>query len=476
MSMFCPRQTDGDSIIETIQLSSVPGVVRPLPPAPVPAMPRVAIIGSGISGLGVAHALAGVAEITLFEADHHFGGHAHTVDLELEGRRYGVDTGFLVFNERTYPQLIRLFGELQVDSAPSEMSFSVQVAAERGRAALEWSGASIDALFAQRANLLRPGFWRLLKDLVRFNRQCTALAERGAETAMAQPIGEFLDRHRYSSEFRDWYFLPMVACIWSCPTRQMLRFPMATMIRFCHNHGLLQIANRPRWFTVRGGSREYVRRIVAGIADKRLATPVRSVRRLAAFDGGAVIVSTDRGAERFDHVVLACHSDQALALLADPSASERSVLGAVRYQRNRALLHTDASVLPRRRRAWAAWNYERGGDDAQGDGRVCLHYLLNKLQPLPFERPVLVSLNPLTPPRPELVHGEYDYEHPVFDGAAIAAQRRVPELQGRRRTWFCGAWTRYGFHEDGLASGLAVAAALRRVLSEPAAGDARRAA
>ena len=476
MSMFCPRQTDGDSIIETIQLSSVPGVVRPLPPAPVPAMPRVAIIGSGISGLGVAHALAGVAEITLFEADHHFGGHAHTVDLELEGRRYGVDTGFLVFNERTYPQLIRLFGELQVDSAPSEMSFSVQVAAERGRAALEWSGASIDALFAQRANLLRPGFWRLLKDLVRFNRQCTALAERGAETAMAQPIGEFLDRHRYSSEFRDWYFLPMVACIWSCPTRQMLRFPMATMIRFCHNHGLLQIANRPRWFTVRGGSREYVRRIVAGIADKRLATPVRSVRRLAAFDGGAVIVSTDRGAERFDHVVLACHSDQALALLADPSASERSVLGAVRYQRNRALLHTDASVLPRRRRAWAAWNYERGGDDAQGDGRVCLHYLLNKLQPLPFERPVLVSLNPLAPPRPELVHGEYDYEHPVFDGAAIAAQRRVPELQGRRRTWFCGAWTRYGFHEDGLASGLAVAAALRRVLTEPAAGDARRAA
>ena len=476
MSMFCPRQTDGDSIIETIQLSSVPGVVRPLPPAPVPAMPRVAIIGSGISGLGVAHALAGVAEITLFEADRHFGGHAHTVDLELEGRRHGVDTGFLVFNERTYPQLIRLFGELQVDSAPSEMSFSVQVAAERGRAALEWSGASIDALFAQRANLLRPGFWRLLKDLVRFNRQCTALAERGAETALAQPIGEFLDRHRYSNEFRDWYFLPMVACIWSCPTRQMLRFPMATMIRFCHNHGLLQIANRPRWFTVRGGSREYVRRIVAGIADKRLATPVRSVRRLAAFDGGAVIVSTDRGAERFDHVVLACHSDQALALLADPSASERSVLGAVRYQRNRALLHTDASVLPRRRRAWAAWNYERGGDDAQGDGRVCLHYLLNKLQPLPFERPVLVSLNPLAPPRPELVHGEYDYEHPVFDGAAIAAQRRVPELQGRRRTWFCGAWTRYGFHEDGLASGLAVAAALRRVLSEPAAGDARRAA
>ena len=476
MSMFCPRQTDGDSIIETIQLSSVPGVVRPLPPAPVPAMPRVAIIGSGISGLGVAHALAGVAEITLFEADRHFGGHAHTVDLELEGRRYGVDTGFLVFNERTYPQLIRLFGELQVDSAPSEMSFSVQVAAERGRAALEWSGASIDALFAQRANLLRPGFWRLLKDLVRFNRQCTALAERGAETAMAQPIGEFLDRHRYSSEFRDWYFLPMVACIWSCPTRQMLRFPMATMIRFCHNHGLLQIANRPRWFTVRGGSREYVRRIVAGIADKRLATPVRSVRRLAAFDGGAVIVSTDRGAERFDHVVLACHSDQALALLADPSASERSVLGAVRYQRNRALLHTDASVLPRRRRAWAAWNYERGGDDAQGDGRVCLHYLLNKLQPLPFERPVLVSLNPLAPPRPELVHGEYDYEHPVFDGAAIAAQRRVPELQGRRRTWFCGAWTRYGFHEDGLASGLAVAAALKLALAGQTAGGERRAA
>lgn len=465
-------------IIKTFQLSSVLGAARHLQPLSAPAPPRVAVIGSGIAGLGVAHALAGVAEITLFEAGRHFGGHAHTVDLELQGLRHGVDTGFLVFNERTYPQLIRLFDELQVESAPSEMSFSVQVAAEDGRDALEWSGASVDALFAQRANLLRPGFWRLLKDLARFNRQCTALAERGAETALAQPIGEFLDEHRYSREFRDWYFLPMVACIWSCPTRQMLRFPMATMIRFCHNHGLLQIANRPRWFTVRGGSREYVRRIVAGIADKRLATPVRSVRRLAAHDGGGgdVIVRSDRGSERFDHVVLACHSDQALALLEDPSASERSVLGAVRYQRNRALLHTDVSVLPRRRKAWAAWNYQRGSDDAQGDGQVCLHYLLNKLQPLPFEQPVLVSLNPLTPPRPELVHGEYDYEHPVFDGAAIAAQRRVPELQGRRQTWFCGAWTRYGFHEDGLASGLAVAAALKLALAGQTAGGERRAA
>jgi len=429
-------------------------------------MRRVAIIGSGIAGLAVARQLAPHALVTLFEAGEHFGGHAHTVDVTLEGMTQGVDTGFLVFNERTYPNLIRLFGELGVETAASEMSFSVQAASTSGAWPLEWSGSDLNGVFAQRGNLLRPGFWRMLRDLLRFNRECTELAERNAEAELTQSIGEFLERHRFAREFREWYFLPMIACIWSCPTAQMLDFPVATMIRFCHNHGLLQIARRPRWYTVRGGARGYVERIVAGLDDVRLATPVRSVRRLpraGAAGGGrsGVLVSTDRGSERFDEVVLACHSDQSLALLADPTDDEREVLGAIGYQRNRAVLHTDTSVLPRRRRAWAAWNYQRGNDGSGEASAVCLHYLLNRLQPLPFATPLLVSLNPLADPPAHTVLGEYDYAHPVFDLAASAAQRRVPSLQGCAQTWVCGAWTRYGFHEDGLSSGLAVASALK---------------
>ena len=429
-------------------------------------MRRVAIVGSGISGLAVARELSVDAQVTLFEAGAHFGGHTHTVDVTLEGITHGVDTGFLVYNERTYPNLIRLLADLQVETALSEMSFSVQVPAATGVAALEWSGSDLNGVFAQRSNLLRPGFWRMLRDLLRFNRLCTALAARGGEGELAQPIGEFLDEHRFSREFRDGYFLPMIGCIWSCPTAQMLRFPIATMIRFCHNHGLLQIANRPRWFTVRGGARHYVEKIVAGLTDARLSTPVRSIRRLppagAAGGGSAgVWLATDAGGEHFDEVVLACHSDQSLALLADPTDDERRVLGAIGYHRNRAVLHTDTAVLPQRRRAWAAWNYERAAEGAREQAAVCLHYLLNKLQPLPFATPLIVSLNPITEPRADTVHGEFYYAHPVFDAAAIAAQARVPALQGRARTWYCGAWTRYGFHEDGLTSGLAVAAALK---------------
>jgi len=257
----------------------------------------------------------------------------------------------------------------------------------------------------------------------------------------------------------------MLGCIWSCPTDQMLRFPVATMIRFCHNHGLIQVSNRPQWFTVAGGSRVYVRKMLAGIADARLRSPVRSVRRVQ----GGVRVSTDAGTEQFDELVLACHSDQSLQLLADASDDERAVLGAVRYQPNRALLHTDTTVLPKRHLAWAAWNYERAAAASQEQSAVCLHYLINRLQPLPWSTPVVVSLNPARQPDPAKVVGEYDYSHPVFDAAAIEAQQRLPQIQGRSNTWFCGAWTRYGFHEDGLMSGLAVSVALHeRMASHPA--------
>ena len=375
--------------------------------------------------------------------------------MQIAGCSFGVDTGFLVFNERTYPQLIRLFADLGVETAPSEMSFSVQVP-ETG---LEWSGSDLNGVFAQRANLVRPSFWLMLADILRFNRLATSLAatelEADPSRRLDQPIGDFLAEHHFSRAFRDGYFLPMIGCIWSCPTEQMLRFPIATMIRFCHNHGLLQITNRPAWRTVRGGARGYVAKMLESIADARRRTPVRRVRRLGS---GRVEIATDARVETFDAVVMACHSDQALALLADPSDDERDILGRIRYHANRAVLHTDARVLPQSRRAWAAWNYERATQAGEERASVCLHYLINRLQPLPVETPVIVSLNPRSDPDARSVRGEYHYAHPVFDRSAIAAQERLPSLQGRRATWYCGAWARYGFHEDGLMSGLAACA------------------
>ena len=431
---------------------------------------KIAIVGSGISGLAAAHRLQGEAQVTLFEAGSYFGGHTHTVDVTLPTPAgpvvtHGVDTGFLVFNERTYPQLIALLAELKVETAKSDMSFSVQVPGVAGGRPLEWSGSSLSTVFAQRSNLLRPRFWGMLSDLLRFNQLTTRLALSNEEAALAQPLGDFLQEQRFGDAFRDWYFLPMLGCIWSCPTEQMLRFPVATMVRFCHNHGLLQVSDRPQWHTVVGGARHYVDKIIASLADKRLNTPVRRIER----DAAGVRVVTDHGAERFDRVVLATHSDQALALLAAPTAQERAVLGAIRYQPNRAVLHTDASVLPTRRTAWAAWNYERAARQGDESARVCLHYWLNQLQPLPFAQPVVVSLNPLQEIAAQHVMGEYSYDHPVFDLPAIQAQAQIPQLQGEQHSWFCGAWTGYGFHEDGLKSGLAVADALLAELRTPQA-------
>lgn len=424
------------------------------------ARPRkIAIIGSGISGLGAAHALKGSAEITLFEAGSYFGGHAHTVDIPLPtehgDRTHGIDTGFLVYNERTYPNLIALFAQLGVHTSVTDMSFSVQ--GRDGADALEWGGANLNTVFAQRRNLLKPRFLKMLLELMRLNRLCTQIAQAGTDAQLAQPLADFLAEHRFGAEVRDWYLLPMLGCIWSCPTEQMLRFPVSTMIRFCHNHGLMQVNNRPKWWTVTGGSRHYVERITEGIADKRLNTPVQLVER----DEEGVRVVTAGHAERFDRVIFATHAPQALALLRDATPQEREVLGQFRTQPNVAVLHTDASVLPKSQLAWSAWNYERG-DDAQENNRVCLHYLINKLQPIPFQQPVIVSLNPVKPiPRNQIL-GEFEYAHPVMDLAATAAQARLPSINGQHHAWFCGAWTRYGFHEDGLMSGLAAARALLR--------------
>ena len=420
---------------------------------------RVAVIGSGIAGLSAAHHLNQHVDLSLFEAGNYFGGHTHTVDVALPTAQgtvtHGVDTGFLVYNQRTYPGLIGLFESLNILTAASDMSFSVQARWDDTGKVLEWNGANLNSVFAQRSNLLRPRFWGLLSDIMRFNKLATELAKSAQADALAQPLQNFLDEHHFGTAFRQGYLLPMLGCIWSCPTTQMLQFPVATMVRFCDNHGLLQVNNRPPWFTVAGGAKHYVQAITEPIIDKRLNTPVLGIAR----DEQGVQVRTAQGVEHFDHVVLATHADQSLALLERPSNDEQALLGAIRFQANRAVLHTDTRVMPKRRLAWAAWNYQRTQDDSE-NARVCLHYWLNRLQPLPFKQDVIVSLNPASAIDPATILGSYDYDHPVFDLPAIAAQSELPRLQGQHRTWYAGAWMRFGFHEDGYQAGLAVAKGL----------------
>jgi predicted NAD/FAD-binding protein len=420
-------------------------------------MKRVAVIGSGIAGLAAARLLTPRAHVTLYEAADRFGGHAHTVDVSLGGRAPGVDIGFTVFDDSAAPRFAALLAELGVATAPAEMSFSAQIPA----AGLEWSSAGAAGVFAQPRNLLRPAFWNMLGEVPRFNRHATALAKAASGVAHDDSVGDFLARHRFSKGFREWYLLPLLGCIWSCPTEPMLRMPVAAMARFWRDHGLLQAWGRPRGRSLIGGADVYVRRILASLADARLATPVRRVKRLSS---GGVDVSTDRGTERFDAVIFACRAVDALALLADPSDDEREVLGAFHYQRNRAILHTDVGVLPLREAAWAAWNYEASGDPAGETAAVCVHVLANRVQRLPFEVPVIVSLNPIQEPAAASVHGEFHYAHPIFDRRALVAQQRLGAVQGRVHSWFCGAWTGLGTHEDGLASALDVCARIEPTL------------
>lgn len=411
---------------------------------------RIAVVGAGIAGLSAAWLLSRVHDVTLFEANDYLGGHSHTVDVTLDGVTAPVDTGFLVFNDRTYPMLIALFDHLGVASCASDMSFSVRIAAEN----IEWAGSDLAAVFAQRRNLLRPRFWGMLSDILRFNKEATAIAQ--GSSSFEATLGEFLAAGAYGRAFRDWYLLPMAGAIWSCPTAMMLDYPARTFFAFCANHGLLQVSDRPQWRTVIGGARTYVARLAAEIGHVHLNTPVVSVLRGG---DGATLKLAGGDTQTFDAVVLACHGDQALRLLGDADATERAVLGAIRYQDNAVVLHTDEHFLPRSRAAWSAWNYH-AHDSAVQAQPVGVSYLINKLQPLPFRQPVIVTLNPGDEPRAETIIDRYSYAHPVFDQAGIAAQARLPQLQGRRNTWFCGAWAGYGFHEDGLKAGMAVAADL----------------
>jgi predicted NAD/FAD-binding protein len=411
---------------------------------------KIAILGAGISGLVAAHRLHDEHEITVFEANDYPGGHTNTVDVEFEGERQAIDTGFIVFNDWTYPKFMRLLDELNVASQATEMSFSVR----DDRTGLEYNGHSLTTLFAQRRNLLRPRFYRMLADILRFNRQARQMV---ADCDQEMTVGEFLRWRGYSREFAEHYLLPMGAAIWSCPIGTFSRFPIQFIIDFYHNHGLLNVLRRPNWRVIAGGSRTYVQAITAGFRDRiRLSTPVQSVRRFA----DRVEVQPRGGRpERFDRVIFACHSDQALRILGDgATAAERELLGAFPYSRNVAVLHTDTSLLPRTRRAWASWNYRLTGDES---APASVTYNMNILQGIHSRHTFCVTLNDASRIDPARVLGRFEYHHPVFTTRREAAQARHGELLLANRTSYCGAYWRNGFHEDGVVSALAVVDAIR---------------
>jgi uncharacterized protein len=410
---------------------------------------RIAIIGSGISGLTAARRLCRDHDVTVFEANDYIGGHTNTVDVELDGSQWAVDTGFIVFNDRTYPNFIALMNELGVESQPSDMGFSVRC----DRSGLEYCGSSLNQLFAQRRNLVRPGFWRMLRDILRFNREARELLEGREDTL---ELGDYLAREGYSRQFIEQYIVPMGAAIWSTDPQTMLSFPARYFVDFFNNHGLLSVSDHPQWRVIKGGSRSYIGPLTAPFADRiHLNAPVMRVHRNSS---GVELVLRDGHRTWFDGVVFACHSDQALAMLAQPSDAERAILGAIPYQANRAVLHTDERLLPRRRAAWAAWNYHI---PAETLSTVSVTYNMNILQTLDADRQFLLTLNPARDIDPGKVLKEIVYQHPVYTPEGVAAQRRRAELMGANRSFYCGAWWSYGFHEDGVKSGLVAAAAVQ---------------
>lgn len=403
---------------------------------------RIAVVGSGISGLSAAWLLSQRHRVTLFEAEGRLGGHSHTV----EAAGLPVDTGFIVYNETTYPNLTAMFAHLGVATKTSDMSFAVSL--DDGR--LEYGGTDWGSLLAQKINLLRPRFWLMLRDLLRFYRE----APRHLPQLGTLSLDDYLRRAGYCGSFRDDHLYPMAAAIWSTPASEIGRYPAASFIRFCETHGLFKIADRPVWRTVEGGSRQYVRALAASIGQIRTAHPVRAVRRTA---NGVEITDFAAAVHSFDRVVIATHADDALGLLADASAEERRLLGAFRYSDNDAILHQDPALMPRRRRVWSSWNYLSG---AGGGPKPAVTYWLNRLQRIPSKHPLFVTLNPHREPSRKLMLERMSYRHPTFDTAAILAQRELWSLQGERGTWFCGAYFGAGFHEDGLQAGLAVAESL----------------
>lgn len=414
---------------------------------------KIAIIGSGISGLTCAYLLNRRHEITLFEASDWVGGHTHTVDVTVDGQPYAVDTGFIVFNDWTYPNFIRLLGQIGVGFKPTEMSFSVT----DPDSGLEYNGNNLNSLFAQRRNLLSPGFWGMLRDILRFNKQ--ALSD--LQEQRIQPdttLDDYLKAGGYGERFILHYIVPMGSAIWSMPMADMLAFPLQSFVRFFKNHGLLSVNNRPQWQVIEGGSSAYIAPLTASFREKiRLNCPVTRVER----DADGVVIHSHAGSERFDKVVFACHSDQALQLLAAPSEAEQSILGALPYADNEVVLHTDTRLLPQRKLAWASWNFRLGGP---GHTRAAVTYDMNILQGIQSETTFCVSLNQSAAINPLKVLAKYTYAHPQYSLAAVAAQARRSELDGQQHTWYCGAYWANGFHEDGVVSALRVARAFGETL------------
>ncbi len=414
---------------------------------------RIAVIGTGVSGLSAAWLLSRAHDVTVYEKEDRPGGHSNTLVAPCPEGDVAVDTGFIVYNELNYPNLTALFEALGVETEPSEMSFAASIADDAGNR-FEYSGSGFNGLFGDRRNLFRPRMWRMLAEITRLYRFAPGLLDQSGLDR--KPLGEFLREQGYSAALREDHLLPMCAAIWSLPLARVEEFPALAFLRFFDNHGLMRLTGRPLWRTVAGGSREYVKRLIEPIAGKlRLGTGIASILR----DETGVTVADMRGKKaRYDHVVIATHSDEALAMLGDADERERRLLGGIPYQRNIAWLHSDVSFMPKTRRVWSSWNYmggSEGGDENAAP--VCVTYWMNRLQNLPTSRELFVTLNPSHEPDPAGVVVRIAYDHPVFDAGALAAQRDLWQLQGTRRTWFCGAYFGSGFHEDGLQAGLAVA-------------------
>lgn len=421
----------------------------------------IAVIGSGIAGMSAAWLLSQKHNVTVYEREDRLGGHANTVEAPTANGSVAVDTGFIVYNERNYPNLTALFKHLDVPTKASEMSFAASL--DDGR--MEYSGTDINGMLGQRRNIFRPRFWAILKDVRRFYRDAPTFINN--ENTVTWSLGHYLNVHNYSKPFIDDHLLPMGAAIWSANVADMLDFPATAFIRFFDSHGLLEVVNRPAWRTVDGGSWEYIKRLTLGYRDRvLLGMPATAVHRRE----GAIFVESDDGScRKFDHIVIASHADQALGLLSDATAQERRWLGAIRYSRNRAVLHNDSRLMPKRKRVWSSWNYLQSQKNT-GDRSLCVTYWMNRLQGIEPSHPLFVTLNPNTEPDPQSVIGEFFYEHPMFDRAALNAQQYLWSLQGVRNTWFCGSYFGYGFHEDALQAGLAVAEAvsgLRRPWNVP---------
>jgi predicted NAD/FAD-binding protein len=408
---------------------------------------KIAVVGSGIAGLSSAWLLNRVEgfEVTLFEANDYYGGHSNTIDVQLEGKVFPVDTGFLVHNPNTYPHLIAFLKYLEVDVINTDMTFSVKLLKEN----IEWAGTNLKTVFCQKRNFFSFGFWKMIRDILKFNKNVDLYLEESRKNDLS--LGELLKAKNFSNEFSLWYLIPMGAAIWSTSSEDMLKFPAASFIQFGKNHSLFQVEGRPRWRTIHKGSRVYVNKIISQLPRTYLNEPV-----LEVFRQDKVFVKTNKRTEEFDKIIFATHSDITMKLIKDPTSLEKEIVGAVEYSENIAYVHTDEKILPTNKTIWSAWNYLSDADSVSQKA-VAVSYLINKLQPLPVETSVIVTLNPINPPEESKIIKKIIYHHPLFDKKAIAAQEKLPTIQGMNHTYFAGAWCKFGFHEDGIVSGVEVA-------------------